>query len=92
MVNNILKDTNVEYLDFNICKEKYIPNASELFKDVDHLNYEGAQIFSKVFLDYINGVVSKEELFYASFKEKRENLYRQYLELFVKISKNKMES
>lgn len=74
LVNNIIKDTNVDYLDFNLCKEKYIPNVSELFKDVDHLNYEGAQIFSKVFLDYLNGVVSKEELFYASYEEKIESI------------------
>lgn len=74
LVNEIVRDTNVEYLDFNLCREEYIPNRSELFKDIDHLNYEGAKIFSSVFLDYLNGNVSKEELMYTSYKEKLESL------------------
>ena len=74
LVNNVIQDTHVDYLDFNLCKEEYFPNKSELFKDIDHLNYEGAQIFSKVFLNYINGIVSEEELFYTSYEEKMEKL------------------
>lgn len=74
LVNEIIKDTNVEYIDFNLCREEYIPNRSELFKDIDHLNYEGAKMFSSVFLDYLNGDVSEKELLYTSYKEKLENL------------------
>lgn len=42
MINDIISDREVEYYDFNLCREEYFPSTSELFKDVDHLNQYGA--------------------------------------------------
>lgn len=74
LVKNLIKNTNVDYYDFNLCKEKYFPNVSELFKDVDHLNYYGAEEFSHLFAKLVNGEVGAEEIFYDSFDEKMSNL------------------
>ncbi len=69
-MQNIIADTDVEYYDFNLCKEQYFPNVSELFMDPHHLNCYGAETFSNVFADLINGEISEEELFYDSVEEK----------------------
>ncbi len=74
LVQSLIKGTNVNYYDFNLCKEKYFPNTSSLFRDTHHLNCYGAEIFSYLLADFINGEISEEELFYSSYDEKLENL------------------
>lgn len=74
LVQNVTKGMNIEYYDFNLCKEEYFPNTSFLFKDVDHLNCYGAETFSYLFADFINGKFDKNELFYNSYNEKLKNL------------------
>lgn len=74
IVQSIIADTNVEYYDFNLCKEIFFPNKSELFKDDNHLNCYGAEIFSYLLADFINGNISENELFYDSYEEKIRNL------------------
>ncbi len=69
-VKDIVKDKDVEYYDFNLCKEEYFPNTSEFFKDVDHVNCYGAERFSYLFADLVNGKVSADEMFYDSYQEK----------------------
>lgn len=73
-VYEIIEGTDVKYYDFNFCKEEYIPNTSSIFRDSDHLNTEGAELFSTVFAQFFTGQISEEELFYGSFKEKLEYL------------------
>lgn len=74
LVQNIIKGTNVNYYDFNLCKEEYFPNTSSFFKDADHMNSYGAEVFSHLFADFLNGKISENELFYDSYEEKLENL------------------
>lgn len=74
LVNDLIADTDVDYYDFNLCKEEYFPNTSYLFKDTDHLNSDGAEIFSHILADFINGKISENELFYDSYEEKIRNL------------------
>ena len=74
LVNDLIADTDVDYYDFNLCKEEYFPNTSNLFKDTDHLNCDGAEIFSHILADFINGKISENELFYDSYEEKIRNL------------------
>ena len=66
----MIKDRKIDYYDFNLCKEEYIPSTSEIFKDYDHLNGEGAKIFSRIFARFVNGEISSDDLFYDSFNEK----------------------
>jgi hypothetical protein len=63
----------VNYIDFNLMREKYWPDTSTYYIDYSHLNTLGAKEFSRVFCQYINGSISEEELFYSSISEKYEN-------------------
>lgn len=74
LVQSVIEGTNVNYYDFNLCKEIYFPNTSTLFKDADHMNYYGAETFCYLLADFINGKISEDELFYGSYDEKLENL------------------
>lgn len=74
LVRSTIKETNVGYYDFNLCKEEYFPNTSTLFKDVDHLNCYGAEIFSRLFAEFIKGKIMDDELFYDSYAKKLDNL------------------
>lgn len=73
-VYEIIEGTGVKYYDFNFCKEEYIPNTSSIFRDSDHLNTEGAELFSTVFAQFFTGQISEEELFYNSYNEKLAHL------------------
>lgn len=74
LIQSIVEETNIDYYDFNLCKEEFFSNQSSLFKDTDHMNCYGAEIFSCLFADFINGKISVEELFYDSYSEKLKNL------------------
>ena len=74
LVKDIIVDTNVDYYDFNLCREEYFPNTSSLFKDTNHVNCYGAEIFSHLLAELANGEISESELFYGSFEEKIINL------------------
>ena len=69
-VNSIIAGKNVTYLDYNLLKERYWPDNSELFMDNTHLNNDGAVAFSNIFADYLTGAKTGEELFYHSIAEK----------------------
>ena len=73
-MNNLAKNNDIEYLDFNLLKEKYFPNTSEVFKDVDHVNDYGARIVTEDLVRYANGEISREDMFYKSYEEKLENI------------------
>lgn len=73
LIGEIATEAEIEYLDFNLCKEEFIPNSSEIFKDVDHLNNKGAEIFSHVFADYYNGYTD-DSIFYESYADKLSKL------------------
>ncbi|MCR5119912.1 MAG: hypothetical protein K6B44_09910 [Lachnospiraceae bacterium] len=72
-VNGLIKESGsstVEYLDFSLMKEEYWPDTSTLFKDNRHLNAKGAELFSSIFADYINGRLTYDELFHKDIREK----------------------
>lgn len=74
MIRGLIADTEVEYFDFNLCKEEFFPNVSTLFKDADHVNCYGAELFSHLFADFVSGRILEDDLFYNSFEEKIKNL------------------
>lgn len=73
-INQIINGRNIEYYDFNLCKEAYIPNTTAIFRDSDHLNTEGAEVFSTVFSQFCMGQIAKQDLFYNTFNEKLAHL------------------
>lgn len=74
LVKSLIVDTCVDYYDFNLCKSNYFPNTSYLFEDISHLNCYGADTFSRLLADFINGKIKQEDLFYDSYAKKLENL------------------
>lgn len=73
-IKEIIEDKNIDYYDFNLCREDYFPNTSELFCDADHLNCYGAEVFSHAFAKLVNGEVEPEEMFYESYEQKMESI------------------
>ena len=70
-INNIAKKYDINFFDFNFCNSKYF-NANDLnfFMDEHHLNRQGSEQFSNIFADFVNGKISKKELFYNTLEEK----------------------
>ena len=68
-VKDLIRGKNVRYVDFNLIKEDYLPYRQSNYQDGTHLNMYGAEVFSSVLADYINGTLP-EDAFHASVKEK----------------------
>lgn len=66
----LLEGSSARYYDFNLCKPQYLSLAENDFKDDNHLNTEGAEVFSKLFSEYFAGDLSGEDIFYGSYREK----------------------
>ena len=58
------------YYDFNLCREEYFSFDCSYFKDSDHLNKNGAEVFSELFATFFTGGVNESDLFYESYEEK----------------------
>ena len=71
-IKKIAGEYGVEYYDFNLVKEEYLPiQRNEFFMDTDHLNGAGADFFTA----FLNQVMSKEDsenrkYFHSSFEER----------------------
>lgn len=70
LIQSMIEDTNVNYYDFNLCREEYFPNTSFLFQDVHHMNCYGAEVFSHLLAKVINGKLLEKDVFYDSYTEK----------------------
>lgn len=68
-VREFVKGKDVEYAEFNLLKEDYLPYKQTNYKDGHHLNMYGANDFSEFFSKYINGEIP-EDAFYESVDEK----------------------
>lgn len=70
-IRTIAGEYGVEYYDFNLVKEEYLPiQRNGFFMDTDHLNGAGADFFTV----FLNQVMSKEDsdnrkYFHSSFEE-----------------------
>ena len=71
-IHEMCDERGVKYTDFNLLKESYFPESQALFIDSNHLNSDGAEVFSTVFADYMNGDLP-DDAFYASAKDKLTN-------------------
>ena len=88
-VRSMLEGTGFEYVDFSLLKEEYWPDTSTIFQDGLHLNQSGAEIFTKVFADYINGEIAEDEIFYGSVEERFKNLDPAFYGASVRETKRK---
>ena len=93
-IKDLLKDYKIDYYDFNLLKEDVFDSTNEkYFKDNDHLNFNGANELSKIFSDFFTGKISKNDIFYSTYKEKIDNMSPQIFGIIVKknILKNNIK-
>lgn len=71
-VNKIVEEYGVEYFDFNLAKEEFFPIQNvTLFRDKQHLNTKGAEIFTDFFYKIMSGQPEdNQNYFYTSYQEK----------------------
>lgn len=72
-VNDILKDYNVPYYNFNLCKQTYLPihGDSKYFEDLKHLNSNGSALFTSALDKAVNGTPETiNKMFFTSCEEK----------------------
>lgn len=74
-INAIAEEYGIEYLDFNLCKEEYLPiQEGQYFMDMQHLNGKGAKMFTTLFHDVMSTPEeARNKYFYSSYKEKNSN-------------------
>lgn len=74
-ITTFAMENNLVYYDFNLCKDEMLfMNAYDHFCDDNHLNYEGAKLFTS-FLGKImeQSYEENEEYFYDSWVEKQQS-------------------
>ncbi len=76
-IREFIKNKNVEYAEFNLLREDYLPYRQSNYKDGHHLNVYGANDFSLFLSKYINGEIP-ETAFYDSISEKLEDIAPDY--------------
>lgn len=71
-VRKIAQEYGIEFYDFNLTKEEYLPiQQTKYYRDIDHLNYEGACMFTAFFHEVMSGnALENEKYFYNSYEEK----------------------
>lgn len=86
LIRDLIKDRNVEYVEFNLLKDEYFPYKQTNYMDGHHLNMYGAQEFSEFFADYINGDIP-DSAYYESVSEKLSDLAPEYYGIAFKKNK-----
>ncbi len=76
-----------DYYDFNLCKPDFQLEDSD-YSDDNHLNAKGIEKFSHIFCDFFTGKVSKENMFYSSYKEKTSSQESKIYGLLIIKSEN----
>ena len=71
-MKGIAEEYDVEFYDFNLAKEEYLPiHDREHFRNADHLNTAGGDLFTLFFHEIVSGNPSEnEKFFYDSYEEK----------------------
>lgn len=71
-IKEIAEEYDVEFYDFNLTKEEYLPiHNEEYFRNADHLNTAGGDMFTLFFSEIVSGDPSdNEKFFYDSYEEK----------------------
>ena len=71
-IDDMAKEYQIPFYDFNLVKEEYLSlRPNEHFRDLDHLNVNGADIFTPFFSEVMLGDPSvNDKYFYSSYEEK----------------------
>lgn len=71
-VRGIAGEYGVDFYDFNLAKEEFLPiHSGEYFRDVHHLNTVGSNMFTSFFYEVVSRTSDEnKECFYSSYAEK----------------------
>ncbi len=73
VIKDFLREYDMPYYDFNLCNPNVLNLQSDsYYNDDNHLNYNGTEVFGKVFADFFTGKIKEQDLFCNSYKQKRE--------------------
>ncbi len=86
-MNSFINGLGYDYYDFNLCKPKFQMEDSD-YSDDNHLNAKGIEKFSHIFCNFFTGKVSKDNMFYSSYKEKTNSQEHKIYGLLVIKSEN----
>lgn len=70
-MRSFLEKKGVPYYDFNLCRSDYLKMEDSCFKDDNHLNGEGAEIFTRTFARFFSEA-EEEGVFWDSYEQKLE--------------------
>lgn len=84
-INSIIEYANVDYYDFNLCREEYWPCTTQFYYDTSHLNKQGADLFSQNFALFFSGKIAEETLFYSTYQDRIASLKPQILGLNYEV-------
>lgn len=75
-VRKIADEYGVEFYDFNLAKEEYLPIHQDIYyRDGQHLNGDGSDLFSTFLSEVISREPSEnEKFFYTSYEEKLKSI------------------
>lgn len=83
-MRDVCEEYGVPFYDFNLADPSILDLKDDDFSDWNHLSDIGADKFTKVFADFFSGDIEEEELFYDSYSEKKEDLPKRLLGLYMK--------
>ena len=70
-IRTFLQGKGVSYYDFNLCKPEVLDlEGIQYYTDDNHLNRDGAAMFSEVFAKFFTGQIEEKDFFYSSYTEK----------------------
>lgn len=74
-IREIADEYDVDFYDFNLAKDEYLPiQQTKYFMDVEHLNADGAALFTDFFWQVVSAdETDNERYFYDSYIEKLES-------------------
>lgn len=89
-VSEIAAEFDVEFYDFNLVKEEYLPiQQGGYFSNAGHLNGKGADIFTRFFSETVSrSMAENEEYFYDSYEEKLRSISPRIYGLYYRPSFN----
>lgn len=77
-ISEFAQRNNIEYYNFNLCREEYLSLKASDFRDKHHLNGQGAEKFTKAFCSMVkmlsNDNSLKENIFYDTYNDKSSSI------------------
>lgn len=93
-VRQIAEEYQVDFYDFNLVKEEYLPiQQMKYFSDVGHLNEVGSNLFTDFFWQVVSGNTShNQKYFYDSYEQKLHKQKPMVYGLYYRISEDNIRN